>query len=307
VTPPKRKLSKRLSDLFLYFSVVILRRMFLLLPLAAAVRLGAFLGRLGFYFDRTGSAVALDNLAASYPELSPSGVRKLCLAAYANQGKNFAEFVSFPKYDGSRIRELVSFEGEEILAEARKRGRGTMIITAHFGNWELLGAALADRGYPLTVMAKRFYIPEINDIVVRNRAGAGINLIMRAAEYSGRDIIKTLRSNHLLGMIIDQDTDVPGVFVNFFGRDAYTPAGAASIALKMDCSVVYVFIERESLLGHRVCVEGPVELMRTGDEQKDALENTRIFTAKIEEYVRRRPEQWVWYHKRWKTKRNDKN
>ncbi|MDI6757992.1 MAG: lysophospholipid acyltransferase family protein, partial [Endomicrobiia bacterium] len=297
-----RILYKRFSAVFLYISAVVLRRIFLLLPLSAAVRLGGILGRLGFYLDKTGSSAALDNIPPSYPSFSSEEVLKLCLDAYENQGKNFAEFVSFPKYDRRRLRKLIAVEGADALAAAHKRGRGTMIITAHFGNWELLGAVIADMGYPLTVMAKKFYVPEVNDIIVGNRSRMGINLIMRATEYSARDIIKVLRANHFLGMIIDQDTQVPGDFVEFFGREAYTPVGAAAIALKMNCSVIYAFMERESLLGHRAFFE-PVELIRTGDEKKDILENTRAFTARIEHYVRRRPEQWVWYHKRWKTKR----
>jgi len=299
-----KRLRKKISGFFLYIFVLTLRRILLILPLKVAVGLAAFLGYIGFYIDRKSARVALENITRAYPGMASCDVRKLARAAYINQGKNFAEFVSFPKYVRKNLVEkYVDFVGSENLAAAYSRGKGTIIVTAHFGNWELLGASIVKKGYPVSVIARKFYVDAINDLITRNRELAGLNVILRATEYSARDILKALKSNHFIGILIDQDTDVAGDFVDFFGARAYTPIGPAAIALKTGCSVVYAFIERlNGGLGHRAVIEGPVELVKTGDEKKDILENTRIFTARIEDWVRRHPEQWVWYHKRWNRK-----
>ncbi len=274
------------------------------MPLSLSVKLAGFLGRVGYYIDIESAAIARKNITRAYPQLAQKDVVKLAKDAYSNQGKNFAEFVSFPKYiSKGLVKKYVEFVGRENLAAAYSRGKGTIIITAHFGNWELLGASIVRQGFPVSVIARKFYINSINELITRNREIAGLKVILRATEYSARDIIRALRNNHFIGILIDQDTDVAGEFVDFFGYKAYTPIGPAAIALKTGCSVVYAFIERlNGGLKHRAVIEGPVELVRTGDEKNDIKENTRIFTKRIEDWIRRRPEQWVWYHKRWNKK-----
>lgn len=295
---------KKISRFLLYVAVVCLRRFLLTLPLGIAMRLSDFLGRLAFYFDTTGRSVALKNLRRAFPEKTGSEIKAICKKMYRMQGKNFAEFVSLPKFRGDYLRKKITFSGAENFKKAHDRGRGTIIISGHFGNWELMGAAICDMGYDLYVTARPFYIKQINDLIVKNRTGAGIKLIMRTSENAVRDIFKALKQNAMVGLLIDQDTRVAGEFVKYFSHDAYTPIGAAAIAAKTGCSVVFAFDVRNPDDTHTVFVEGPVEFISTGDKKKDIIENTQFYTKKIEDYVRMYPHLWVWFHERWKTKKN---
>ncbi len=295
---------KKISRFFLYIFVLSLRRIFLFLPLSASLSLGAFLGGLAFYIDKSGRKTAMENLTIAFPEKTGKEMLLICKNAYKNHGRNFAEFMHFPKFKGDFVGNIVKFEGRENLKKAYDVGRGTIIITAHFGNWELLGAAIRSLGYPLSVIAREFYIPRINEMIVKNRTVMGLNVIMRATERSAREILKTLKNNQMIGILIDQDTAVAGEFVKFFSKEAYTPIGPAAIAGKTCCSVLFAFIVRNSDNTHTAFIEGPIDYLRTGDEKRDVRENTQFYTKKIEDYITKHPEHWVWFHKRWKTKKS---
>jgi KDO2-lipid IV(A) lauroyltransferase len=175
-----------------------------------------------------------------------------------------------------------------------------VFVTAHAGNWELLGALVAGRGFPVTVAATPVYDDRLEQILVAARAAHGVETISRGSATAARQLLSALRRNALLGLLIDQDTDVDGAFVPFFGRPAYTPTGAAALALRTGAAVVCGFLVREGALRHRMVVEGPVNLVRTGDHERDVVENTALLTGLIERHIRAYPEQWVWFHRRWK-------
>lgn len=298
---------KKISRFLLYLAVVCLRRFLLILPLKVAMCVGGLLGLLGYYFDKKGRDIALENLKNAFPEKTPKEMKQICKLVYKTQGKNFTEFVSFPKFDTRRIKGTVIFYGTDVLEKAQKRGKGTIIITGHFGNWELLGAAISNLGYKLNTVARPFYISKINDIILKNRTLMGFSVIMRSTADSARDILRALKRNEFVGILIDQDTDVAGAFVKFFGRDAYTPIGPAMIASKTNCSVIYAFIIRNSDDTHTAYIEGPVEFVRTGNNENDIITNTQIYTQKIEEYIRKYPHLWVWFHNRWKRQKENQN
>ena len=176
------------------------------------------------------------------------------------------------------------------------------MLSAHMGNWELMGAALSLWGYPINVIARRIYIPRINGLLLRLRQSAGMRVILREGASSAKDMLRALRKNEVIGMLMDQDAHVQGVWVDFFGIPAFTPSGPAAIALKSGARVVSAFMVRDGS-GGRIEIRGPYSLVRTGDHERDVLENTRMFTGIIERYVRRYPEQWVWMHDRWKHRR----
>lgn len=221
--------------------------------------------------------------------------------SFENLGKSLVEVLKLPQINSGNIDRFVRFEGEDNLKAAFEEKKGVVFVTAHFGNWEIMGAALSIKGYPVNVVAAPLYDPRLDEIMKEIRAKQGIQTITRGEDRGGRKILAALKNNQILGLLIDQDIDADGVFVDFFNRPAYTPSGAASLALKSGAAVVFGFVERDEKDFHTVRFEGPVPLTRTGDFKKDVYDNTAWFTKVIEKNVRRRPDQWVWMHNRWKT------
>ena len=140
----------------------------------------------------------------------------------------------------------------------------------------------------------------LNDLVVGLRNRIGIRIILRGRPGASRELIRVFKENRILGLLIDQDTDVEGAFVDFMGRPAWTPTAAASMAIKFDAPVVFGFAHRDRQNRHTVTIEGPLELVRTGNREQDIIANTALFTRKIEERIMKDPGQWVWMHRRWR-------
>jgi KDO2-lipid IV(A) lauroyltransferase len=128
----------------------------------------------------------------------------------------------------------------------------------------------------------------------------GVRTILRGKPGASRELIRIFKENRILGILIDQDTDVESTFVKFMGRPAWTPTAAASMAIKFGAPVIFGYIQRGSDNRHTVTIEGPLDLIRTGDEEKDVVANTAMLTNKIEDCIMRNPEQWVWMHRRWR-------
>jgi KDO2-lipid IV(A) lauroyltransferase len=162
-----------------------------------------------------------------------------------------------------------------------------------------MGHAVSSR-YPLSVVAAPIEPEQVNDMIVSLRAGMGVRTILRGRPGASRELIRIFKENRILGILIDQDTDVESAFVDFMGRKAWTPTGAASMALKFGAPVIYGFIHRDKQNKHTITIEGPLQLVRTGDDASDLVTNTAMFTKKIEDSIRKDPEQWVWMHRRWR-------
>ncbi len=198
-----------------------------LLPLKMAVLLGGWLGVIIFCLFRKDRARCVDNLKKSFPEKSGDEILRIAREVFANQGRNIVELLCFPRLNRKRINKYVKIEGEEILKEGLNKGIGVVILAAHFGNWELLGAALGTNGYPLHVIARRIYDPALNRKLVKIRLVRNIHIIQRGE--SPKEILSVFRNKRMLGIILDQySTRFPGVFVDFFGRRCYTSIGLAS-------------------------------------------------------------------------------
>jgi KDO2-lipid IV(A) lauroyltransferase len=235
-------------------------------------------------------------LAAEY---TPDEQARIIKASFQNQGKNLVEVLQLSRSTPSQIHSMVSFEGEGCLKEAADRGRGVIFVTAHLGNWELMAVAVAMR-FPLSVVAAPIYDPKIEEIMVGLRKTYSIETVVRGQPHSLRRLLTALKNRGVVGMLMDQDTRVDGAFVPFFGREAYTPIGPASLALRTGAAVVTGFIIRLPDHRHRIVVRGPVELTQTGDRKSDIQANTDRFTQAIEGFVRAFPDQWIWMHERWK-------
>jgi KDO2-lipid IV(A) lauroyltransferase len=180
------------------------------------------------------------------------------------------------------------------------KGKGVIIVTGHFGNWEIMPITLKIKGYPGAVVGRRIYFEKYDRYLNSLRAYHGVNIIYR--DESPRKILKIIRSGGIVGIVADQDVDsVEGVFVDFLGREAYTPAGPAALAKVTGAALIPAFMIRQGSK-HRLIFDRPIELVDTGDKDKDLITNTQAWSDVVASYIRKYPDQWVWMHRRWKTK-----
>lgn len=188
----------------------------------------------------------------------------------------------------------------EVFDHALAEGRGAVVISGHVGNWEILGQALAAAGYPLTTIATPFYDPRITQWMNNWRTQFGLKILWRERN-SGKAILRVLRRNELMAFLIDQDTRTAGDYVPFFGRKAFTPTHPAALALRTGAAVIFCWHQRRGKQ-HRIRAER-LRFDRSGDRERDVLTLTALLTARLEQVIREAPEQWVWMHRRWRTKR----
>ncbi|MBN1823591.1 MAG: lysophospholipid acyltransferase family protein [Endomicrobiales bacterium] len=293
---------KKIKRYFYYIFALVLSKLILLIPFRLAVKLGGLLGLWAYYAVQKSRNVCIGNLKASFPEKSAPEIENIAKKVFVNQGKNMMELFSYPKLGQKDVEKLMKVENRQALDAALALGKGVLLASAHCGSWEITGVALSSEGFPINAIARRIYIEGLNRMLLAYRRSKGINVIMRSDRETAKDILKGLKRNQVVAMLIDQDTEVPGVFVDFFGRPAWTPSGLASLALRIDVGVVVALDVRNPDDTHTVKVTGPVELRKSGDMGEDIKYNTQRVTAMIEEHIKRYPEQWVWMHERWKTK-----
>lgn len=286
---------------FLYYLARAAAYIFFIMPPSIGLRIAAGIGRLVYYILGKYRKITLDNLRLSLgKEVKDAELRIIARRVFENLGKNAYELVCLPKINKSNINKYVEIKNPEILDEAFKAGNGIIIITAHFGNWELMAAALRLKGYPGVTVGRRIYFGKYDRYLNSLRRVHDVQIIYR--DESPRKILKELKANRIVGIVADQDIDsVEGVFVDFLGRKAYTPAGPAALAKASGAALIPVFMIRKNA-HHSLVVEKGVELADTGRKENDLIENTRRWSAVVESYVRRYPDQWVWMHRRWKTK-----
>lgn len=270
-----------------------------LLPRKILLRIGCLFGSIVFKFSSHQRIIAYDNIRHSLNLHDERQVKLYIKRCYQNLGKTVVEFMRFPKTSQKLIQEYVEFEGIHHIENALSLGNGAIILTGHFGNWELLAASISTKIAPLTPIVREIRSPRLNDLVKEYRKKAGYSTIDRNTGV--RDALRCLRSNNLLGIVADVDTTVNGVFVDFFGRPAYTPYSPIVFALKTGAAILPAFIIRQPDGSHKAIIEPPMVLEQTDEKEQDIIENTQKFTKIIETYIRKYPEQWIWMHERWKT------
>jgi len=246
--------------------------------------------------------VAEVNLRIAFPEWSEAQRKTVERGMLRNLGWMAAEFAWFPKHSKENIEDVVVLDGHENFLEGHRRGKGVLYLTGHVGAWELSSFAHALYGFPLHYMARRIDNAKIDALVNGYRCLSGNRPIFK--NESARVMLKVLKEGGTVGILADQNTmPQEAVFVDFFERKASTTTGIARVALHTDAAVVPGYaVWDETIRKYRLRFEPPVVLIRTGDAERDVLENTQKFTNVIEEIVRKYPEQWVWVHGRWNTR-----
>lgn len=269
------------------------------LPLGTLRVLGRTIAAIGLRTAGTSRRRADSHLAAAFPEMDPERRRRLVAGCFRHFGETLAEIAWLWRAAPGQVDRLVSISGVEHLEADRG---GAVLITGHCGNWELLNARMATAGIPMVIAVREVFDPRLDEVATRLRARFGATVIARGQD-AGRKLVAALAESRVLGLLIDQDIrDVPGCFVPFFGRPAWTPTGAAAIALKVGRPVVPAFVHRRSDGTHHVDVQEPLPAPRGQTGHERTIELTAAATAAIERHVRAYPEQWVWFHRRWRTR-----
>ena len=242
------------------------------------------------------------NLRIAFPEWNESRRNAVIHGMVRNLGWMAAEMARFPKYSKENIEQIVVLDGNENFVEGQRRGKGVLFLTGHIGAWELSSFAHALYGYPLHYMARPLDNGKLDDLLNVYRCSSGNRPIFK--NESARVMLKILKEAGTIGILADQNTmPEEAVFVDFFGKRASTSTGIARVALHTDAAVVPGYaVWDEGIRKYRLRFELPVELIRTGDVERDVLENTQKFTKVIEDIIRKYPEQWVWVHGRWNTR-----
>lgn len=271
------------------------------IPRPAALFAGRVAGRLVYRVDKRHRNTVVDNLKRAYQgQMSEARMQEIAKGVFENLGMTAFEFARIPWLGKGDIDMLVECVGKERLDAALAKGRGVMLYTAHFGNWELMAAWYGLHGYKLDIVVRDLDSPLIDSFVTWVRSRSGNSIISKGR--SMRKLIKCLSSNGIAGILLDQNVaDVEGVFVDFFNVPACTNKGPATLAASSGAVMLPTFIVREGAR-HTIFIGQETVLVNTGDKEADIAKNTAACTMAIEEMVRRHPEQWFWVHRRWKTR-----
>jgi KDO2-lipid IV(A) lauroyltransferase len=304
----KREIKKLKKDV-LYFLFLATMEIAGLLSRGIALKIGEITGRLAFHSLRKLRKRTIGNLSMAFNgEKNRQEILELARDVFANLGKNAFEIFVLNKRSPQEINRIVTSKGEERMEEGFKRGRGIIYITAHLGNWELMAAYYALKGFhPVNVIARSIYDERINRILLKFRSRYRVKTILRGRRRkeesiatSTKKILRVLRRNEVLGMLFDQNIrGIDSVPVTFLGMPTRAPSGAASLALASQAEVFFGYTYRGEDNRHHIVVERVDEVIRSEDRNKDILSNTSHFTRLIEERVREFPSQWVWVHDRW--------
>jgi KDO2-lipid IV(A) lauroyltransferase len=270
-------------------------------PLARAV--GASIGALAWMSLGRLRRVGLRNLEMALPEKSPSERETILRGVYRSLGWQLAEFCKMRGYTLEQASKFIRYEGMENYLAARGRGKGVFVLTGHLGAWELSSFYHSLAGYPMSLVIRRLDNSLVDTFVNRIRCMHG-NQVIHKDDFA-RGLLTAMHRGETVGILMDTNMTPPqGVFVPFFGVEACTASGLARVAMRSGAAVLPGFLLWEESEQKYVLHFGQqLELVRTGDTDVDIVENTALFTRTIESYVRRYPEQWLWVHRRWKTRR----
>jgi len=273
-----------------------------LLPRSAARGVGAGIGATAFRLLSRLRKTGLRNLELAYPQKTRAERLKILRDEYRSLGWQMAEFCQMSKYTPESATKFIRYEGLDNYLAARARGNGVLVVTGHLGAWELSSFYHSLMGYPMSLVIRRLDNPRVDALVntIRTRHG---NRVIHKDDFA-RGLITAMHAGETVGILMDTNMTPPqGVFVPFFGIEACTASGLARVALRSGAAVLPGFLLWEESEQKYVLHFGEeLELIRTGNAADDIVANTALFTAAIESTIRRYPGQWLWLHRRWKTR-----
>lgn len=271
-----------------------------LLPRRMLLALGDLGGLIGYLVDRRHRRIALDNIRLALPELSAPRARRLVRDCWRHFGRISVDTLGFHRFDAAVIGRSVHYEGLEHLEAAWKRGNGVLVLSAHFGHWELIAMMQGHLGMPMGLIARPLDNPYLERLLAELRGRSGNHVIHK--RNAVRRSLRVLREGGGVAIVIDQDARDDGVFVPFFGRLASTTPTAALLALRSGAAIVPAFSVLQDDGSYRIVYERELPVAARGDRQSDVVRLTADCTAIVERWIRRHPEMWLWMHRRWKTR-----
>jgi Kdo2-lipid IVA lauroyltransferase/acyltransferase len=271
----------------------------IIIPYRLRIKIGSYLGILVYKSYRKRSVIAFENIAASFPGLSIKRHKKICKESFRHFGIAFAEFIQLLRFNDKFIGKYISVEGESHVAKAILKGRGIIGICPHLGNWEFVAAYVASKGYPLSVIMKRQSNPFINRLIEKFRMSFNMQLIYKSK--AAFPVLKALKQNRIIAFVADQDAGKNGIFIDFLGKSASTAQGPARFAQSLKSPVMIFTGIREKHGKFKIIISPELDIDYNKNNGNNIYNNTKIWSEKIEEYIRKYPEQYFWMHRRWKT------
>jgi KDO2-lipid IV(A) lauroyltransferase len=273
-----------------------------LLPRPIALKTGQFVGAIARIVLPHLRRHAEINLQLAFPGLSEGERERIERGTFRNLGRLLGEISQFPRLDRDNIPSIVVYEGLENYLNAKAQGRGVILLTGHIGTWELSVYAHSIYGYPMSFLARRVDNPLVERLAETHRARYGNRSIDK--KNSVREVLKTLKSGGVVGILADLNASrEEGVFCDFFGVQACTTAGVATLALRTGAVVLPGYLVwDEAAHIHRLHFDPPIETINTGNQKEDVVVNTGRYTKTLEAIICRHPDQWLWIHRRWRTR-----
>ena len=270
-----------------------------LFSLETARRIGAAIGRLGYWPLGIRRRVVERQIAAAFPSLGREEVKRLARKAYANLGRLFIETALVSRIGSQGVLSLFEEESDfDVVQRRMDEGRGVVGFTGHVGSWELAGGYLAARGVAIDAVARRMANPLFDAFLTQARTNIGMTVVYDAEAV--RRIPRAIKEGRLVGLVADQGVmGLASTFVTFFGRPAKTPRGPAVFALRYKVPILFIAAILQPSGKYRLCVE-EIAAADSGDRDADVDETVARFTAALERMVRRYPDQYFWHHRRWK-------
>jgi KDO2-lipid IV(A) lauroyltransferase len=294
------KLKKRIKHVFELFLLILIVNFLRIFTLKFSLFLATKLGKLLYRLNKKHRGRALHNLECSFPEKSKEECQIILRKVYINLSKTFIEMINLKRYQKKYMQKKISIVGQDHLDKALKLKKGIIGITAHLDNWELLGAILISYGYSCDAIYHPMRNKLTNKYINKLRTNMGVGLI--SFKNALRPCLRSLKDNHILGMISDQDAGRDGIFVDFFNRPASTVQGPAFFSIKTEAPVLFFYMVRKENDDHVLHITPPLKMKRKGDFKKNMKINTKLWSDELEKQVRKRPEQWFWVHRKWHSK-----
>lgn len=266
-----------------------------------ALALGRAAGRLWGALDRRHRLIVVENLRSAFPDWDAARRESIARGVYAHFGAVMFDLLWMEGRPSAELLRLVEVEGGENVHAAAARGKGALLCAAHIGNWELHGSAHAATFGPMSVVARPLDNPSLDARLVALRAATGNTIIYKRKALA--TVLRELRSGRVVAMLLDQNVlENDGIFVEFFGRPAATTTVAAALALKTGCVLVPVWTELRKDGRYVLRYEPALEVRHHADRDAEIARITQAIARRAEEWIRRTPEQWLWMHRRWKTR-----
>ncbi len=273
-----------------------------ILPRGLGVRAGKAVAYLGYLLVPRFHRIADLNLRTAYPEMRPEERRTIARESILNLGRHIGEFTGLARITAEELHRSFECEGLEYLEAARGQGHGVIILSAHLGAWELISFVMSARGYPFDFLVRRIENPLVERLIENIRTRFGNRTIDKRS--AARAMLTTLRAGKLLALMVDINVvRDKGIFVDFFGVPACTTFIAAKLSLRTGAPLVPIFAPWDERTGrYMLRIHAPLAIERSGDEDRDVRRLTEKFTKVVEDEIRRYPDQWLWIHKRWRTR-----